>query len=313
MRAATVIGIMFAGLPAATVAILTLAAQLPTWAAGPANPGSGAPASRPATKAKQALPTDSPSGQLPPVGSLAEDLAEGERLAAEAARDAAAEAAAVQAGPSDSFVNPAATIPDPLASLAASDPATVKAQAEFAAAIEKAEAAYKAARRAAAEKRLAFVKQRVAYHTSQGDFEKATVAKAAQVQLETSGVDVVRPRPTDTVRFGGHVYALVKSVESWHVARTRCEEMGGHLVTLEKPQEAAFIQQMCINIDWAWAGATDEEIEGKWTWVTGAKVPFGFAFASDQVGAENYMAVGRNGIGDIDSAGKWWFVCEWDN
>lgn len=205
--------------------------------------------------------------------------------------------------------------PDPLTALIAADPAVAKAQAEYDAEVAKAEAVCRAARRKAAEARLRFVKSRVEYHTKEGDFDRATVAKAAQVQLETSGVDVVRPRPTDVVKFGGHEYAVVGQMVSWHEAKATCEQMGGHLVTIESSGEAIFVQNLVNRpgLWWCFVGCSDEHIEGDWRWINGKPLQRGLADIHDKTSWEHHLAVSHSeGWGDIPAGWRTHFVCEWD-
>lgn len=201
--------------------------------------------------------------------------------------------------------------PDPLTALIAADPAVAKAQAEYDAEVAKAEAVCRAARRKAAEARLRFVRSRVEYHTKEGDFDRATVAKAAQVQLETSGVDVVRPRPTDVVKFGGHEYALVKEAVTWHVAKKRCEEMGGHLAVINSTNEAAFVSAACRG-DSTWLGATDELQEGDWRWVRDSKMPVPSRNFNNDRNIAHALCWHWNDWNDGACGERFFFMCEWD-
>jgi Lectin C-type domain len=128
--------------------------------------------------------------------------------------------------------------------------------------VAKAEAEAAALRKTAAANRLKAYKARLAEVTKAGDFDKAQAVKARIEQLESEpeskpAKPAKRPRPKDTVRFGGHSYALIKELATWHVAKQRCEEMGGHLVCINNGKESAFVAALCdkqlVSI-----GATDE-------------------------------------------------------
>src|SRR5262249_616059 len=82
-----------------------------------------------------------------------------------------------------------------------------------------------------------------------------------------------RPRPKAAQKFNGHSYAVITEPATWHGARRRCEEMGGHLATPETPAERDFLLKLVRDAKTsAWFGATDEEVEGEWVWVTGKPV-----------------------------------------
>ena len=139
------------------------------------------------------------------------------------------------------------------------------------AATAKAEQEATKAKKAAAEIRLKAYKDKLAEITKTGDFDKAQQVKARITQLENEPEGeshkpekpTKRPRPKDTVKFGGHTYALIKEPATWHVAKLRCEEMGGHLVCIESDKEAEFVSDLCAKGSY-WLGASDEEQEGAW-------------------------------------------------
>jgi hypothetical protein len=65
--------------------------------------------------------------------------------------------------------------------------------------------------------------------------------------------------------FGDHSYEIVGTPARWHDAVAYCEQVGGHLVTINSPEENQFVFELAPN---TWLGATDEEVEGTWRWVT---------------------------------------------
>jgi Lectin C-type domain len=191
-----------------------------------------------------------------------------------------------------------------------------KAEAEVA----RAETEAAKARKAAAATRLKAYKERLAEVTKAGDFDKAQAIKARIEQLEKEpeskpAKTAKRPRPKDTVRFGGHTYALIKDPASWHVAKQRCEEMGGHLIVIDSSAEGAFFESLCTTTDWTWAGASDEETEGKWVWVTGKQLARTDWIAMD--GSEEQHYLGFNRLSkkwhDCNEEHRVHFVCEWDH
>jgi hypothetical protein len=94
----------------------------------------------------------------------------------------------------------------------------------YQAAIKKAEDTKSIAVKKATLERVRVLKSAISDATKSGDF---TAATELQSRLEADGA--VRPKPKNTVKFGGHEYALIEETATWHVAKRRCEEMGGHL------------------------------------------------------------------------------------
>jgi len=193
--------------------------------------------------------------------------------------------------------------------------ATDVAKAESA--VTKAEADLAKTRKAAGETRLKAYKDRLAEVTKTGDFDKAVAVKARIEQLEKEPESeptkpTKRPRPKDTVKFGGHTYALIKEPATWHIAKQRCEEMGGHLVCLETVKEAEFVAELAGKMN-CWVAATDEVEEGKWLWLNGAKMVLPSTIDNYR-GVQNHLAwFGQNSrFEDFEGDCRYSFVCEWD-
>lgn len=94
----------------------------------------------------------------------------------------------------------------------------------------------------------------------------------------------VNGSPVEVFDFEGNSYAFVPSKESitWQSARSQAEGIvfegvNGQLATVTSKAENGFIVSEIIPISQnhlngsAWLGATDEEIEGNWEWITGEK------------------------------------------
>jgi len=147
-----------------------------------------------------------------------------------------------------------------------------------------------------------------------------------QTHLRTPGADrVATPRapeippglPPGARESGGRWYAYFPEPGSWHSARRRCEEMGGHLVTIASQEENAFVKSLLGSN--AWIGLTDEGHEGRWEWVTGETVAFtAWSRGEPSGGEENYLemrasdppSANWNDLkGDSNVPG---FVCEWE-
>jgi hypothetical protein len=121
--------------------------------------------------------------------------------------------------------------------------------------------------------------------------------------------------PVDSIAFAGHRYQLIQEAATWHVAKARCEEMGGHLATIGNQAEDDFVRTLAGDTD-AWLGGNDEQKEGTWVWVTGE--PFAFKHWS-QGSPDNAQYVQNhlyywNGRSWDDDSGdrRKKFVCEWE-
>ena len=80
----------------------------------------------------------------------------------------------------------------------------------------------------------------------------------------------LEPIEQDIVNFEGHVYVLYGINTSWHSAEAFAEANGGHLVTIANEAEentiTYFVSELTGSV---WIGATDENENWHWTWVTG--------------------------------------------
>ncbi len=118
-----------------------------------------------------------------------------------------------------------------------------------------------------------------------------------------------------------HQYQLLDNSYSWQDARDDCAVRGGYLATIQDSAEDQFIYQL-IPSDSIWLGATDENEEGIWTWVTGE--PWMYTnwadnqpdnYRKDDPGGENYLAylwpVAPSQWNDTSNVSMP-YVCEWE-
>ena len=82
--------------------------------------------------------------------------------------------------------------------------------------------------------------------------------------------------PEGASKYKGNLYYIFDDSLTWKEAKNACESRGGHLVTISDDEEFSFIKEMIrsnagTNKFHFWAGGTDEDNEGTWTWVTGEK------------------------------------------
>ena len=75
--------------------------------------------------------------------------------------------------------------------------------------------------------------------------------------------------PGDAVRVRWHFYRAFAGSSSWSDAKRRCEDMGGHLVTITSSEENVLLtEEVTGDVARAWIGARRESKED-WRWVTG--------------------------------------------
>ncbi len=85
-----------------------------------------------------------------------------------------------------------------------------------------------------------------------------------------------------------HAYRTFFDEEPWERARSKCEQIGGHLATITSQEELDFLKHT-ITAD-VWIGLTDAAQEAAFTWVTGEP----FLFAAFSVGEPAPGAAARN-------------------
>ncbi len=142
--------------------------------------------------------------------------------------------------------------------------------------------------------------------------------------------------PNDAISYDGNYYKAFEESLDWFEAKARCEEMGGHLMTVTSSEEQNIIADLLNNSprDNYWLGATDTEVEGEWKWITGEP----FEYTNWNAGEpnnreslegefENYLHVSPSikfkwndayydldervtGGVNLNTAG---FICEWEN
>ena len=93
-----------------------------------------------------------------------------------------------------------------------------------------------------------------------------------------------------------HDYQRIDVPMSWHAAKEYCEKLGGHLATATTESENKFIYDQFGRDHVVWLGATDEEEEGTWKWITGEPWEFQNWFRDEpnNKGGEHYLAIGNS-------------------
>lgn len=189
-------------------------------------------------------------------------------------------------------------------------------EASYKAAVDKANnARYYAVQKASGD-RVKAMKQLMTEATKSGDLDGATEIKGRIAAAEAEGG--IRAKPKNTVKFGGHEYAIIDEKTTWHLAKRHCEEMGGHLVTMESTGEQEFVVKLsAADQGGKWCGASDEESEGVWTWIEGTKVPMNQTSTwsiDNEGGFEHHLFFyPKNGqFMDGSASTRFAYVCEWE-
>lgn len=154
----------------------------------------------------------------------------------------------------------------------AKSPTLERADQTYKSSVAKAQAEFDRTKGKAVDVRLKAYRDALAAATRAGDFDSAAALKIAISEFESGeGSTAKRPRPNGIVKFEDHEYAIIREDATWHVAKRICEEMGGHLATINSPQEEKFLLKFGAEAQVeCWVGATDEVEEGKWVWVDGS-------------------------------------------
>lgn len=137
--------------------------------------------------------------------------------------------------------------------------------------------------------------------------------------------------PPSAAAFHEHRYAFFCERVSWFWAKTRCEQMGGHLATITSKEENEFVASLlprARNYDtFYWIGLLDETKKRAWKWITGEEFSYQDwrpGEPNNAGGNEYYVAMTASPEASVH--GTWndfegphrthdiivGFVCEWD-
>jgi len=149
------------------------------------------------------------------------------------------------------------------------------------------------------------------------DVRRLFLATGGTREQSAAAEHVLRNRkPDDGAHVHGkHRYWLYQERCSWHDARTRCQNMGGHLVTIDSEDENKFVARLCGEVR-TWLGATKEAPRGNWTWVDGRKVAFPkwAQLSISKSWGEHYLTMQNGTWSDcwVASSSVKGYVCEWE-
>ncbi len=122
--------------------------------------------------------------------------------------------------------------------------------------------------------------------------------------------------PVNSVEYNGHTYELYLNRLSWHNAKLKCEELGGHLATITSEEEQEIVTTLADGKG-AYLGATNEN--GTWEWITGEEFSYTNWVSGEPNNkghlSENYLGVySEGGWNDFDYINQNvnGFICEYD-
>lgn len=127
-------------------------------------------------------------------------------------------------------------------------------------------------------------------------------------------------KPVSTVKYNGNTYELYLNKLTWEHAKAKCEELGGHLVTITSAAEQNALNALASDY-YVYTGGYEEK--GSWKWVTGEDMsytkwgenqPDNYTGWADYT-AEDYIAVSANGVWNDAANINYYvggFICEYE-
>lgn len=185
-------------------------------------------------------------------------------------------------------------------------------------------------------------------------YENGVLCKAfVTAVIDTADIEelvkiFIKPKPTRDKNFlkiagieeyNGHYYKVFNDGLNWTQAKQRCEEIGGHLVTITSNTEQAIITELIVSQGtkgYYWTGGV-RNTAGDFIWITGEKFSYsnwgnGEPNGLDASGKvnENIVTIYKhprldgiwNDVFELGNNGGQWhyydiensgFVCEWDS
>ena len=120
-------------------------------------------------------------------------------------------------------------------------------------------------------------------------------------------------------KYNGHIYMIFSESVTWFDAYLKCEEFGGHLLTITSADEQTFVENYMRAISYSASAHMGGYLDGeKWHWVTGEPFEYSHWHPSmpDCSGGKefctqiNYQSLGlwNDGTMQVKNA----YFCEWD-
>lgn len=121
----------------------------------------------------------------------------------------------------------------------------------------------------------------------------------------------------------GKRYELFNIAMPWTEAKAKCEELGGHLVTITSKEEADIVNSLVAKGGRTnyWLGLSDHETEGQWESVTGESISYsnwGDDEPNNYLGLEDHATIIQdsfkwNDVMDMYGSYSLGFICEYEN
>lgn len=123
--------------------------------------------------------------------------------------------------------------------------------------------------------------------------------------------------PIKTVEKDGHLYSLYNEHLTWSQAESRCQQMGGHLVTIKSEEEQALVEDLLkYGVKGGYyIGCSDTATEGTWKWVDTNETFFvGTGSSGTALGYNNWdTGEPNNGSGVEDCGGIYANTGKWND
>jgi hypothetical protein len=122
--------------------------------------------------------------------------------------------------------------------------------------------------------------------------------------------------PKGAVEYNGNYYYIYKQQATWEYAKTNCESVGGHLVTITSIDEQTFIEGFIGQSEISfWMGATYTNYSsGEFKWVTGEKSDYTKWQENDPKNSIYYDVLVFNNVGwsVYEDYERLQYICEWE-
>ena len=164
---------------------------------------------------------------------------------------------------------------------------------------------------------------------------KSTPVNTVSLRLYAHWVKDVSYTPVKTLVSNGHLYELYDNQMGWEDAESFCEELGGHLITVDSNYENTVAYDMISDRQgYCWIGLNYNILTDSWEWASGDWYIFNRwykqSYATEYSG-EHYAMMYPMNIGTTAYAGTWdkcvgssarnsyycyynsFFICEYDS
>lgn len=163
---------------------------------------------------------------------------------------------------------------------------------------------------------------------------KSTPVNAVSLRLYAHWVKDVSYTPVKTLVSNGHLYELYDNQMGWEDAESFCEELGGHLITVDSNYENTVAYDMISDRQgYCWIGLNYNILTDSWEWASGDWYIFNRWYNPSygtEYSGEHYAMMYPMNIGTTAYAGTWdkcvgssarnsyycyynsFFICEYD-